>query len=313
MDSVPDGDLINGHPRPKMLIVDDQPLNIKMLNELFNDQFEIYMATEGEQALDRAGELLPDLILLDVMMPGIDGYEVCHKLKLDPVTSHIPVIFITGQLEEEDEVRGFLMGGADFIRKPINPTITRARVNTHLALKKQTDKLRNYALIDGLTGIANRRRFDEDIEIVWRESLRTVRPISMLMLDVDYFKLFNDRYGHQTGDSCLQSVATTIAASLQRPRDLVARYGGEEFACILPDTNSEGAVKVAEKILENVRALRIRHAASAVGDYLSVSIGAVTKVPRTEIGFEKLIEEADNQLYIAKERGRNQIAFSVIE
>ena len=293
--------------RPKLLVVDDQALNIRLLHELFREDFDVYMATDGLQAISKAQDLAPDLILLDVVMPGMDGFEVCLRLKEDPKTNHIPVIFITSHFDEADEVRGFELGGSDFIHKPINPVITHARVNTHLKLKRQADKLRDIALIDGLTGVANRRKFDLEISAAWRTCQRNQTPLSLLMLDVDYFKRFNDLYGHQLGDSCLQWVARAIRRPLQRPKDLVARYGGEEFTCILPDTDADGARFIAQQLLDAVAALKLEHADSEVSHLVTISIGAATQLPNLQANPEALIEAADQQLYRAKEEGRARV------
>lgn len=302
MDSLPDFSFPPS--QPKMLIVDDQALNIRLLHELFQREFELYMATDGPQAISMVQELKPDLILLDVVMPGLDGFEVCRQLKEDPATRHIPIIFITGSFDENDEVRGFEIGASDFIHKPINPVITRARVNTHLALKQQADKLRSIALIDGLTLIANRHKFDDELVCSWRACQRSQVPLALMMIDVDYFKQFNDLYGHQLGDSCLQWVARTVKQTLRRSRDLVARYGGEEFACILPDTDLRGATVVAEQLLDAIQRLRLEHANSDVSKFVTASIGVAVQVPSTETTAQVLLTAADKQLYRAKQTGR---------
>lgn len=293
--------------RPKMLVVDDMALNVRILNELFNDEFDIFMASDGLQAVTRTQELLPDIVLLDVEMPGLDGFEVCRRLKADPLTSHIPIIFITARFDEEDEVRGFSLGGSDFIHKPINPTITRARVGTHLALKRQADQLRDIALVDGLTGIANRRRLEQELESAWKQCLRNRSPLSLMMIDVDYFKRYNDTYGHQLGDSCLQMVAQTIKKSLRRPQDIVARYGGEEFVCVLPETDYQGASYVSRDILSGVEAMQLEHRDSDASVWVTVSIGAVTQVPHMESSVDALLELADKQLYKSKAAGRARV------
>jgi len=293
--------------RPKILVVDDQSLNIRLLHELFHQDCDVYMATNGNQAIDKAKELQPDLILLDVVMPGIDGFEVCRRLKLDLQTSQIPIIFITANFDEEDEVKGFELGGADFIHKPINPTITRARVQTHLALKRQADQLRSIALIDGLTGLANRRQFDQALNSAWQHCQRKQLEFSLILLDVDYFKRFNDQYGHQLGDTCLQLIAQSMKSVLKRAQDTAARYGGEEFACILPGTNAEGASFIADEILTAVQQLKIEHAASHISEFVTVSMGVATIIPRSGFEPQQLIEVADQQLYCAKEAGRARV------
>lgn len=253
--------------KPKLLLVDDQRVNILVLYELFRDECEIFMATDGEQALQSCRTVLPDLVLLDVHMDGLDGHEVCRRLKDDPETRDIPIIFVTAQGEEQDEVRGFELGAVDFIVKPINPVIVKARVNTHLTLKQQTDILRSFALLDGLTGVANRRKFDDELALDWRQCLREQAALSVILIDVDHFKHYNDRYGHLKGDSGLQAVAKALGSVLKRPYDLLARYGGEEFACVLPNTDLIDAVKIAERMETAVRALKLEHADSAVVRY----------------------------------------------
>jgi diguanylate cyclase (GGDEF)-like protein len=291
-------------PRPKLLLVDDQPLNIRLLHELFRNEFDVFMATDGLQAIAKAQSSSPDLILLDVVMPGMDGYEVCQRLKADPITSEIPIIFVTAHFDEAEEVRGFELGAVDFIHKPINPIITKARINNQLVLRQQKELLRSIALIDGLTGIANRRKFDEELQADWMQCTRAQQFLSLLIIDVDLFKLYNDRYGHQLGDSCLQLIAQTLKHSLNRPYDLAARYGGEEFACILPHTEINGATHIAEKILSNIRNLKIEHLDSKIDQIVTASIGIATTTPQIEGQPALLLEAADQQLYLSKQKGR---------
>ena len=298
--------------RPKLLIVDDQPTNIRVLHELFREDCDVFMATSGEQAIGVCQNQLPDLILLDVVMEGMDGHEVCRRLKVDPMTQGIPIIFITAQQQESDEVLGLELGAVDFISKPINPTIVRARVRTHLTLKLQNDLLRSMALMDGLTGVANRRKFDEEILADWRQCFREQKPLSLILVDVDYFKRYNDRYGHLAGDGCLKSVAQALSETVRRPYDLVARYGGEEFACVLPNTVLSGAVEIAERMQARVRTLGIEHSASDVDRVVTISLGVATLTPTGELGFEALIEAADKQLYEAKSGGRARVSSSAI-
>ncbi|ART62793.1 diguanylate cyclase domain-containing protein [Kushneria marisflavi] len=290
--------------KPKLLLVDDQRINILTLHELFREECDIFMAMNGEQALETCRKSLPDLILLDVHMEGIDGHEVCRRLKKDPETHDIPVIFVTAQGAEEDEVLGLELGAVDFIVKPINPTIVRARVNTHLTLKYQSDLLRSLALLDGLTGVANRRKFDEELGRTWRQSLREKTELSIIMIDIDYFKRYNDHYGHLRGDTCLQSVAGALEAAVNRPYDLLARYGGEEFVCLLPNTHLKGAVVVAERMQACVRALQLEHADSGIGQVVTVSMGVATMTANSTDGAQVLLEAADRQLYKAKQAGR---------
>lgn len=293
---------------PKLLIVDDQAINIRVLHELFRDDCEVFMATSGEQALAKARALLPDLLLLDVVMPGMSGHEVCRQLKADPLLAEIPIIFVTAHYDEADEVRGFELGAVDFIHKPVNAIITRARVHNHLLLKQQRDQLRSIALMDGLTGIANRRKFEAHLNTHWLQCAREQTPISLFMIDVDYFKKYNDCYGHQEGDNCLRKIAQTIAATLARPCDLAARFGGEEFVCLLPGTDKQGAHHVAEKIEQAIRGLAIPHQASDIASHVTLSIGVSTLSPAPNSDAQPLIARADEQLYKAKNNGRNQIS-----
>ncbi|MBR9857411.1 MAG: diguanylate cyclase [Gammaproteobacteria bacterium] len=292
---------------PRILIVDDQPVNIRVLHQVFRGQFEVLMATDGEQAITLCREQRPDIILLDVIMPGLSGHEVCRRLKADAATRDIPVIFVTSQNQDGDEALGFEIGAVDFITKPINPVIVLARVRTHLALKLQSDLLRSIAMIDGLTKVANRRKFDEELAINWRSCQRERRPLSLVLLDLDSFKQYNDNYGHQQGDECLVAVAEALTRSVRRPHDLLARYGGEEFVCILPDTDSQGAIQLAQAMRAAVKALEIAHLHSAAGSLVSISLGIATRIPGPDSSPEKLLAEADKQLYRAKQAGRDRV------
>ncbi|MBU1329273.1 MAG: diguanylate cyclase [Gammaproteobacteria bacterium] len=290
--------------RPKLLVVDDQPTNIRVLHQLFREECDLFMATNGEQALGQCRSQQPDLVLLDVIMDGLDGHEVCRRLKADPLTADIPVIFITAQQQETDEETGLTLGAVDFISKPINPAIVRARVRTHLTLKLQSDLLRAMALNDGLTGVANRRKFDEELTRTWRHCLRERMPLSLIMIDVDFFKRYNDYYGHPAGDACLRAVAQALAQQIGRPNDLLARYGGEEFACLLPATDHAGACLTAQNLLAAVEALSIEHQASEIRPHVSLSLGVVTAIPTPTGSEAELIAAADAQLYEAKKAGR---------
>lgn len=294
------------HERPKLLIVDDQPLNIRLLHELFRNDCDVYMATSGEQALAMSRDLDPDLILLDVIMADMDGHEVCRRLKATAETSQIPVIFVTGKDHENDETIGFELGAVDYIRKPFHSVVVRARVMNHLKLKLQSDVLREMAMLDGLTGIPNRRSFDERFESIRAHALREQRPLSLLMIDVDYFKKYNDLYGHLRGDQCLRDVAQALNNNVRRPHDLVGRFGGEEFAVLLPDTDEAGAMTVAEQIQTAIARLDIEHRASDVADRVSLSIGAATRLPTSTASLEQHLHWADEQLYRAKSEGRNR-------
>lgn len=292
--------------RAKLLVVDDQPLNIQALYQAFADEHQVFMATSGAQALAMCAAKPPDLVLLDVVMPDMDGHEVCRRLKADAATRDIPVIFVTAHNDEAAETYGLELGAVDFISKPINPKIVRARVKTHLTLKAQSDLLRQWVYIDGLTGAFNRRHFDEHLKAEAGRAARTGTLLSVVLLDVDFFKLYNDRYGHQAGDDCLRRIATTLKGGLRRPGDVLARYGGEEFACLLPETGLEGALVLANQLGQAIVEQQIEHAGSSVAPVVTVSLGVSTTSPGTPSSAQTLLRGADAQLYLAKSGGRNR-------
>ncbi len=293
--------------RPRLLVVDDQPINIQALYQTFASDHQVMMATSGEQALILCKTQQPDIVLLDVMMPGMDGHEVCRRLKADSSTRDIPVIFVTAHTNEVAETFGLELGAVDFISKPINPKIVRARVKTHLTMKAQADVLRQWVYIDGLTGVHNRRYFDERLAAEWGRSSRGNGAFSVVLLDVDFFKRYNDHYGHQKGDDCLRQIATVLKTGLRRPTDLIARYGGEEFVCLLPETPISGALKVAEKLRQRVLDAQIAHVDSAVAPVVTVSLGVSNNRTGLIRSPADLLGEADACLYKAKEGGRDRV------
>ena len=293
---------------PKILIVDDVPSNIKVLIQaLKNPEYDILAATNGPDALAIAVSERPDLILLDIMMPKMDGYEVCAELKKNKKTEQIPIIFVTVKDEDKDEARGLDLGAVDYITKPIRAPIVKARIKNHLELKRQRDLLEKLSSVDGLTGIPNRRRFNEFLDLEWRRTLRTRSSLSIIMMDIDYFKLFNDYYGHAAGDECLRKVAQTVVNSIKRITDLVARYGGEEFISVLPLVEMDDAITIAKRVQLSVVALKIPHVLSSVSEYVTMSLGVATTVPSLDITPGSLIKAADKALYEAKAAGRNQV------
>lgn len=299
--------------KPRLLVVDDQPTNIQVLYRVFADDCQVFMATSGTQALQTARQESPDVILLDVMMPDLDGYEVCRQLKQDSATRDIPVLFVTAHHEAQEETRGLEMGAVDFITKPINPAVVRARVRTHLTLKRQTDVLKHLVFIDALTHTFNRRYFDERLGEEWGRAQRTGKPLSLLFADVDFFKQYNDVYGHQRGDDALSQVAHALKQAALRPGDVVCRYGGEEFACLLPDTDLDGALQVAQRMKKAVRALGMAHAASHAAGVLTISAGVAVRTPTSTGDANALVALADAQLYQAKTQGRAQACAAVLD
>jgi diguanylate cyclase (GGDEF)-like protein/PAS domain S-box-containing protein len=294
--------------RPHVLIVDDQPIQIQAMCRIFQDDCEVFTATAGEQALAHCRRAPPDLILLDVIMPGMDGLAVCRALKQHGTTADVPVLFVTAQTDALDQTQALEAGGVDFISKPVNPAVVRARVRTHFTLKAQSDLLRNMAYLDGLTGIANRRAFDERLQTEWRRAQRDGTSLAALLLDVDHFKRYNDRHGHQEGDACLRAVAEALIRVPCRGHDLVARYGGEEFVCLLPGCDIAAAVRRAECLRLTVEELEIPHLDSPVDDHVTVSIGAAVLMADDREAPGRLLEMADEQLYRAKRTGRNRVA-----
>ncbi|WP_029933576.1 diguanylate cyclase [Thiomicrospira pelophila] len=292
-----------------VLIVDDISSNIQVLANALQTDYRIKVATNGQRALEICrSESPPDLILLDIMMPEMDGYEVCRELKSDTETSSIPIIFVTALSEATDEEKGLNLGAADYITKPFHLPIVKARVRNHLNLKLKTDLLEEMSHVDGLTHIANRRHFDEMMKKEARRVTRISQPLSLIMLDIDYFKNFNDNYGHGLGDECLIQVAKAMRGIIQRPSDLLARYGGEEFAVILPETPLEGALKVAQALRETIENLAFPHAYSKVADHVTISLGVASNERDQKISVENLLKQADQALYKAKKAGRNQVA-----
>lgn len=295
--------------RVKLLLVDDQPVNIQALYQVFAPDHQVLAATDGPKALAIAHKQQPDLVLLDLVMPGMDGFEVCRRLKQDPSTRDIPVIFLTASSDPESEEQGLDAGAVDFIAKPFNSKIVKARVKTHVTLKRQSDLLRQWVFLDGLTGIANRRMFDDRLAAEWGRSHRLNSPLSALLIDVDHFKRFNDSMGHQAGDACLGLVARALDSGLNRPADMVARYGGEEFVCLLPDTDEAGARHLAETLRQRVEEEIQPQTLVAGWPPVTVSVGVGFIRPETMQQSADLLREADHNLYRAKQAGRNQVMY----
>ena len=297
--------------KPRLLLVDDEPVNIQLMHRVFAEDCQVFMATSGAQALEITERQTPDLILLDIEMPDMDGFEVCRRLKAEESSRNIPVIFVTSHSDPAQETQGLEVGAVDFISKPINPSVLRARARTQLLLKFQSDVLRDMVFLDGLTGVYNRRYFDQQLELEWARATRHASPLSLLILDVDSFKRYNDHYGHQAGDQCLREIGTLLKTSLKRTTDIVARYGGEEFVCLLPETPHEQALHLASNIEQRVRLHAMPHEASDVSPVVTVSIGVATSAaPQGQA--RDLLVLADQQLYRAKGEGRARACGAVM-
>lgn len=296
------------HP-PTVLVVDDVPANLDVLvAHLHEENIELTVAVSGEEGLALARSLQPDLILLDVMMPGMDGYEVCRRLKQDPALMDIPVLFLTALDEEVEVERGFALGAVDYIHKPFSLPILKARMRNHLALKRKSDQLAQLACTDGLTGVPNRRYFDECFANEWLRAQRHRAWLAAIVIDVDHFKRYNDHYGHGEGDACLKRIAQALRGALKRPGDVLARFGGEEFVALLPETGPGAAREMGERMHRAVAALEIPHADSPVGATVSISLGLAAVVPDAAGTPLDLLRLADAQLYLAKRSGRDRVA-----
>jgi diguanylate cyclase (GGDEF)-like protein len=306
-----------------ILLVDDDPATIQLLGRMLADVGNLRFATSGEDALRLAHESAPDLVLLDAELPGMSGFQILEELKADSVLADVPVIIVTSHSEPAFELTGFELGAADFIAKPVSAPLVVARVKTQLRVKRIADELRRIAMIDALTGVANRRSFDDALEHEWRRAQRAGDALALLMIDVDHFKSFNDRYGHPAGDACLRAVAQALLGTSLRPADLVARYGGEEFVVLLPQTPRAGAEHVAHSVLDAVEALTIRHDASSAARHVTVSMGVACYDDASECWTAPsadsraaglgprhspldLVRAADMALYHAKRSGRAQ-------
>lgn len=330
-----------------LLIVDDEPDNIRVLSALLNQQgYYVRKALNAQMALIAIASVKPDLILLDIRMPGVTGYELCRQLKSQMETNDIPIIFISALNQIQDIMQAFSAGGVDYITKPFKVDEVLARVKNQLTicdlkqklmeqnqkllqqnsqLKKEVQirqqaeenlqtvnrQLQNLASCDSLTTLANRRHFDQYFAHTWKQMMQAQQPLSLLLCDLDYFKNYNDNYGHPAGDICLKLVAQALNRSVSNTQDLVARYGGEEFAIILPNTDLQGALKVAKTIQEEIQRLKINHNYSMVNSIVTLSIGISCQIPQPDKSAEHLLEITDQALYEAKEQGRNQYCVKV--
>ena len=308
----------------KTLIIEDNVASATLVcHQLRKIGIEPVLASDGPSGIALFKEHRPDLILLDIVMPGMDGFEVAKRIRqLENDGEWAPIIFLSARTSDEDLERGIQVGGDDYLMKPVTEVVLTAKVRAMqriaqmrqslVMLTRRLDEanrqLMRLSAVDGLTGIANRRQFDEFLSREWARSARHQGSLAVLMVDVDYFKQYNDLYGHQAGDDCLRKVAQALADQVKRPTDLAARYGGEEFSVILPETSVEGAVSLAEQMREAVLALALQHGGSE-HEFVSVSIGVACCVPPREgVGVEVLLREADVALYEAKAVGRNRIA-----
>lgn len=291
--------------RSRILVVDDQPLNIKVAYQILQPDYDVYMATNAAEAMNFCTKEKPDLVLLDVFMPETSGLELCKQLKAKEETKDIPVIFVTGSPDSEQEHQCWVAGGVDFVGKPFSPMTLTHRVKAQLALKQQADQLRQLAYVDELTGLPNRRALSRLFELEWRRATREKTWLGILMIDVDHFKRYNDTLGHQAGDECLRRVSQAIGVICRRSHDVAARYGGEEICCLLPGSNQQALESIGATIVRMVASLAIPHQ-TELGKSVSVSIGGASVIPQIDMSASELLERADRQLYNAKHTGRNK-------
>lgn len=295
--------------KPTILVVDDMTTTLLLIHDLLKDTYEVKIAKSGTKAL----EILEspndiDLILLDIEMPDINGYDVCKRIKNNETIKNIPIIFITGRTSQEDEEYGLNLGAIDYITKPFNNAIVKLRIKNYLDLKIKNDMLEKLSMYDGLTNIRNRRFFDETFEKTFSEIKRDKKSLAVLMIDIDFFKPYNDNYGHGQGDETLRKVAKALEKTIKRASDFVARYGGEEFVILLKDINKDGVEAVANNLLNAVRELKITHEFSKIENYVTISIGASFYNSNSDITKLELLLKADETLYNVKNSGRNNFA-----
>ncbi len=303
------------HPESAVILVADDDVFIRhmLTRYLEREGYEVIEAANGEEALEIYARHQPDLVLLDALMPTMDGFEVCKRLQTMPQIPLAPVLMITGLEDQKSVDQAFEIGVVDYVTKPIHWAVLRQRVRRlieqhrlEFQLREANQQLQQLTLSDSLTQIANRRRFDDYLRQEWGHAVREHLPLSLLMCDIDHFKAYNDHYGHPEGDRCLQQVAETISQCVNRPTDLVARYGGEEFGIILPQTTMAGAMVVGERLVSAFQHRALPHPVSPTAATITVSCGVASVMPRLDCLPSDLVVTADQALYQAKAQGRNQ-------
>lgn len=294
--------------KARILIIDDSALIVNILRDILITEYEVHTVNDFQDSINIVKQVNPHLILLDIVMPKISGFEIIKMIKKDPMIYDIPIIFISGLKETVNESKAFELGAVDFITKPFHPSIVKARVKTHIQLYLYRKQIEGLAWSDGLTGLYNRRGYEFYIKKSWTKAKREKKPLSLMMIDIDCFKLYNDTYGHLQGDEVLKVIAESIVQGIDDTEGNIAvRYGGEEFLIILPDVQKDDAIKIAQNIFDNIKALRIIHESSKVAKYVTVSLGGVTIIPDEKTSITSVLNMADQMLYIAKKNGRNKI------
>lgn len=289
-----------------ILIIDDSTFAIKVLNDILQEDYAIFSAKNGEEGILAAEEVSPSLILLDIEMPGMNGFEVLKVLKEKKSTCQIPVIFLTSMIAPEYEEKGFLCGAVDYIVKPYNSNIVKVRVKSQVELSEYKKKMEEQLMYDTLVNIFNRRGLEHYFLIELERAARRRLPITFMLFDLDYFKLINDTYGHLEGDYTLQKLGEILKQCIPEGKGFAARYGGEEFAIVLPEMEKEESIKIMEYVFQKLKERKINNENSPVSPYLTVSAGCVTLIPDESVTIEKVIAIADKMLYKSKETGRNR-------
>ena len=293
---------------PLILLVDPEKTQRLILRRAMQKEgYRVMEASDGEQCLEVCSYLKPDLVLLDAMMPGVDGFTCCSQLH-SLMGKDCPPVLMTTVLNDQASVDlAFEVGAIDYVTKPVIWSLLRQRLYRLFQNQWAMGELQRLSLVDGLTKIANRRSFDERLPQEWHRLAREAAPLSLVLCDLDRFKNYNGLYGHQAGDECLQEVAKVLDESAKRPADLAARYGGEEFALILPNTDAEGAVRIAETIQGRLQASAIAHENSDVSKLVTLSMGVASEIPKPDSSEKALIEQADQALYRAKQQGGDRV------
>ncbi|WP_066161324.1 GGDEF domain-containing response regulator [Aliarcobacter skirrowii] len=302
--------------RATILIVDDMSTNLMMLSDILKDDYNIKISKTGEKAIELCKNLDIDLVLLDIEMPLMNGYEVCKNLKNYEKTKNIPIIFVSAKNSEEDEEYGLNLGAIDYISKPFSKVIIKARVKNQIKLKQKTELLEKLSNYDGLTNIKNRRYFDERLNQVYKDSKIKNTNLALMMIDIDFFKPYNDNYGHGKGDEALKIVAKTLENSilntLDRPNDLVARYGGEEFVVLLSNIDLKELEEISNRVVKAIRDKNIEHKFSKVASYLTISLGAVLYKSSNDLSIASIMKSADEALYEVKQKSRDNFLIKEI-
>ena len=293
----------------KILVIDDSAVQGEFLSSILKGDYDVTVCQSAAEGLRAANEGDYSLILLDVIMPEMDGFMLLRELKSTELTRHIPVILLTSLADVQYEERGLLLGAVDYVAKPFSPVIIRARVYTHIQLYHYQSKFRQQAMVDDLTGVANRRRYEGESLAKWREAMRFSLPFSVCMFDIDKFKLYNDTFGHQAGDKVIAAVAQTVSSYFHRATDLFARYGGEEFVAVFVGNDARASFEFLKTIRQAVEDLHIKHN-SPVCECVTVSVGGVSLVPKSGDSYETYLKLADTMLYDAKRLGRNRVVWS---